>query len=194
MLLVSLAAEDSAELRCRVSSMKCGCVPGYSGWYAWICTWIWTWIFHQRDISPQGTVRTGKNETGNGLQSSASRCSSCRSSGRSLPGSNIKSLSDFWTFEPKSASNNWISLVLNVFLTMSMQSELNQGNNKATKLVLDWTHTQSLQHPLLAATTECCRGKNYDDSSLVSLCPFLVSFPKTKLFFYKSLMKGKELK
>lgn len=37
MAVVSLAAENSAGLGDQVSSMKHGCVPGYSGW----CAWIW---------------------------------------------------------------------------------------------------------------------------------------------------------
>lgn len=86
----------------------------------------------------------------------------------------LKSLSNFWTFDPKCASNKWVSLVLNVFLTMSMQSELNQGNSKISKLVLNCRI-----HALLLLL-KVLGGKNYDHSSLV---PFQ---PMKKCFFFFS--------
>lgn len=138
------------------------------------------------------TVRRGKSETGNGLQSSASRCFSCSPGGLCLDLTlrrDLRSLSNFWTFEPKSANNKWILLVLNVFLTMSMQSELNLGNNKTTKLVLDCTKTQGLQHPPLAATTEGFRGKE-----LWSQLSCFLSAQGKMFLFTKSRMKEKQLK
>lgn len=64
--------------------------------------------------------------------------------------------------------------MLNVFLTMSMQSELNQGNSKISKLVLNCRI-----HALLLLL-KVLGGKNYDHSSLV---PFQ---PMKKCFFFFS--------